>query len=344
VQEITKSLTEKSVIRDALHMSNIPLLSRVRNAYRAFLDTQWVLVSKLNALLAAQDASVAAVEARLSAHTAAVEARLSAHTHALQAAARGEFIDAVYAADGRYADPRSLARHNRGVYSQLGEDGVVAEIFRRIGTRDRTFVEIGIGDGRENTSRLFLETGWKGIWIEGSDSNIEMANKYFGEYVSNGSLIIINAFVTAENINKILDDAAAPEKIDYLSLDVDFNTAYIWAALNRRARVTCIEFNGHLPLNLDIRVPYIPDQVWDGGVWFGASLKAMENIGIAKEMSLVGCDLMGVNAFFVARDEAAGKFREPFDAETHYEPMRVIPFGLPHNFAGNSPRPWVVSE
>jgi len=54
----------------------------------------------------------------------------------------------------RLTDAAASARHlhhaERSLYSQNGEDGVIAEIMRRIEPRSRTFVEIGAGDGREN--------------------------------------------------------------------------------------------------------------------------------------------------------------------------------------------------
>jgi hypothetical protein len=67
------------------------------------------------------------------------------------------------------------------------------------------------------------------------------------------------------------------------------NTAHLWRALRRTARVACIEYNGCLPATAGFGVPYDPVVSWDGTSWFGAGLKAMERIGAAKGMSLVGC-------------------------------------------------------
>src|ERR1700743_126838 len=44
----------------------------------------------------------------------------------------------------RYADPRSLLRHGFKVYSQADEDGIIQEIFKRIGETNRTFIEFGV--------------------------------------------------------------------------------------------------------------------------------------------------------------------------------------------------------
>ena len=47
----------------------------------------------------------------------------------------------------RYSGDKRLEPVGYKVFSQGDEDGVIAEIFRRIGTTDRRFVEFGCGDG-----------------------------------------------------------------------------------------------------------------------------------------------------------------------------------------------------
>src|ERR1043166_8618278 len=69
-------------------------------------------------------------------------------------------------AQPRYADPKRLLRHGFKVYSQHDEDGIIQEIFRRIGTDKRTFVEFGVETGIECNSVKLLVEGWRGLWIE----------------------------------------------------------------------------------------------------------------------------------------------------------------------------------
>lgn len=42
------------------------------------------------------------------------------------------------------ADPKRLLRYGFKVYSQSDEDGIIQEIFNRIGTSNRVFVEAGV--------------------------------------------------------------------------------------------------------------------------------------------------------------------------------------------------------
>jgi hypothetical protein len=48
-----------------------------------------------------------------------------------------------------------------------GWSSIIAEIFRRIGTTNRVFVEFGAETGEENNCRFLLLQGWRGLWIEG---------------------------------------------------------------------------------------------------------------------------------------------------------------------------------
>lgn len=222
--------------------------------------------------------------------------------------------------NGRYADPLNLTRFDSRVYSQFGQDGWIAKIFNRIGTTNRFFIEIGIEDGTECNSRLLLEQGWTGVWIDGG-SKVPRAKENFLTFIVQGNLQIVEQFVTIENVNDILDAAGVPTDIDFLSVDTDMNTSHIWRAINRTARVVDVEYNASLPCSVSLEVPYDPKGVWSGGNFFGASLKTMEHIGLDKNMSLVGCELAGVDAFFVHND-FKDQFQAPFSAEFHREPCR----------------------
>jgi len=246
-------------------------------------------------------------------------------------------LSALVAADGRHSDPLSLPRYHARVYSQNGEDGIIAEIFRRIGTQSRTFIEIGVETGTENNSRFLLEQGWSGVWLEGNPSHAKAAVQRHSEAVEAGRLKVICGFATPEDIDDLLDIADTPQVVDFLSLDIDQHTPHVWRALRRRARVSCIEYNASIPASCPVEVPYDASIAWNGTNWFGGGLKAIEIIGAAKGLNLVGCDIFGTNAFLVDARETAGKFRQPFTAETHYQPPG---YGMPGHRPANEARTW----
>lgn len=239
--------------------------------------------------------------------------------HANQSVA---LIDTL-ATTARFADPRRIACAHGQVFSQNNEDGIIAEIFRRIGTRTQRFVEVAAGDGIENTTRLLLETGWQGVWVEAGTAETHSIRHAVAPALASGALRLVERMITLENIDEELL-AAIDFEPDYVSVDIDYNTAHVWRKLlPLRPRLFCIEYNAHYPPAMAHEVPYRADGVWRGTTRFGASLKALENIGREGGYSLVGCDIFGVNAFFV-RDDLVddGRFLAPFTAENHYEPPR----------------------
>ena len=223
--------------------------------------------------------------------------------------------------DVKHTDPRSITMAPGQVYSQNSEDGIIAEIFRRIDAPHRTFVEIGVGDGVENNTRLLLELGWTGVWIEGNPVNAAMIRNRLAGPIAAGRLGFIEAAVDRENVATLVEQSLNGRPVDFLSIDIDYNTSHVWRRLGPlRARVSCIEYNAHYPPSVAFEVPHDPDGRWMGTTQFGASLKRLEEIGKEIGSRLVGCDPMGVNAFFVRSDLCdEARFLPPFTAEQHYE-------------------------
>jgi hypothetical protein len=136
-------------------------------------------------------------------------------------------------------------------------------------------------------------------------------------------LKVRQAFVTPENISSLLSEVGVPDEIDLFSLDIDLNTYHILAAMTDfRPRVIVVEYNGAFPPHLPWIHPYVEKGGWDYTQEFGASLKAFELLGKKYGYSLVGCDITGINAFFVRDDLVGGHFLAPYTAENHYEPPR----------------------
>src|SRR5665213_2296534 len=92
---------------------------------------------------------------------------------AIEAEIYGLRTDSLLSGDPRYADARRLHRYAFTVNSAGGEDGLIQEIFRRIGVMSRVFVEVGVGDGTENNTAFLLSTGWTGFWIDGNDAVLQ---------------------------------------------------------------------------------------------------------------------------------------------------------------------------
>lgn len=245
----------------------------------------------------------------------------------------------------RYADPKRLLRHGFKVYSQHDEDGIIQEIFRRIGTATRAFVEFGVETGVEcNTAKLLIE-GWRGLWIEANAQAAKAISSTFDAFLKDHRLTLKQSFVTAENINTLIRSADLDGEIDLLSIDIDFNDYWVWKAIEVvKPRLVVIEYNAGLRPPLALTVPYQPNHAAGATNFFGASLEALVRLGARKGYCLVGCNISGSNAFFVREDLCADHFLEPATAEEHYEPPRHF-FSLllagPH---APQPGPYVTVE
>lgn len=225
----------------------------------------------------------------------------------------------------RNADDRRLLKYGYRVYSQSDEDGILHEILHRIGDGGRRFVEIGAGDGFENNTLFLLIQGWRGVWIEGSSRKVTSAKKHHEAEIAEGRLQVVEQYATAANIDETIK-RFSPGELDVLSVDIDGNDYYVLGAIRAVApRVIVAEYNAKFPPDVRWIMEHNEAHRWDSTDYFGASLKALEILLLERGYFLVGCNLLGTNAFFIRKDLVRDPpFCAPFSAENHYEPARYF--------------------
>ena len=223
-------------------------------------------------------------------------------------------------ANRRYEDPKCLTRYGCKIYSQTDEDGIIHEIFQRIGTTNKKFVEFGVGNGLENNTLALLFQGWSGLWIEGSKNYCAAIEQGFTQTVQRGILRVENAFITVENIDEIITRNVKEPEIDLLSVDIDGNDFHVYEAIRSVSpRVIVFEYNAKMGPFIRYCMRYNEQHTWNATDNFGMSLKFLEEKMRARNYALVGCNLFGLNAFFVRCDLLEDKFLAPYTAEQHYE-------------------------
>ncbi len=217
-------------------------------------------------------------------------------THRLVAAvARRVFLEGIE------LPPRKILRARRfGVTSQNEEDGLLLEVFRRIGVTNRRFVEIGCGVNGGNTGFLARECGWAGLMIDAKPGAVDkVAILYASEDVATACHTL-----TRENIDEVLEEAGFTGEIDLLSIDVDGNDFWLWDALSVcRPRVVIIEYNYLLGPAVAVTIPYDPAfriKEAPTRAYRGASLEAMVRLGRRKGYRLITSER--INAVFVRDD------------------------------------------
>lgn len=207
-------------------------------------------------------------------------------------------------------DEKALIIYGRKVYSQCDEDGIIEEIFNRIGTTDKTFIEIGCGQGLENNTHYLLLKGWKGVWIDGSNENIRFIKNQLGyRGDKNKKLSITQTYVDRDNINQILKEnlvqiAHEGTTVDFLSMDIDGNDLEVLRHINAVSpRVICVEYNAKFPPSLCETINYDPAHRWQGDDYQGSSLAAIHLVMESHGYTLVSCSIAGTNAFFVRNED-----------------------------------------
>jgi hypothetical protein len=226
--------------------------------------------------------------------------------------------------DDKYHHGNRLEPYGFKVYSQCDEDGIIQEIFNRIGLHSSTFVEFGVQNGLENNTLKLLLEGWNGLWIEGNEHYVAQINKKFDDVLTAGRLRVKAAFITRENINGLIGEYFNGE-IDLLSIDIDGNDVHILESIDIiTPRVIIIEYNGKFPPPINVAQRYDPQYRWDGSDYSGSSLVAITKVADRKGYSLVGCNIIGSNAFFVRNDILGDRFEAPFTPDNHYQPTRFF--------------------
>jgi hypothetical protein len=210
---------------------------------------------------------------------------------------------------------QNLEQHEGRAYSQNGEDGVIAAIFKAIGVTNRFFVEFGCEQATMCNTAYLLDQGWQGLLMDGAGIS------------GNPRAVVRKEFITAENINGLFAKYGVPQTFDLLSIDIDGNDYWVWKAIEYRPRVIVIEYNAHVPSSERRTIPYDPRFVWNGTDYFGASLLALKELGEQKGYTLVYCERTGTNAFFVATGELPPAF-SPKSIESIYRPPNYINRGL----------------
>lgn len=154
-----------------------------------------------------------------------------------------------------------LAQTRSNAFSQAGEDGVLAEIFTRLGIENGTFCEFGAWDGQHLSNTFaFYNKGWSGVYIEGNETR-------FGDLMANinrPDADNICAWVRTDGPSSLdallagsrLGKAGKLNALDLLSIDIDSDDLAIWKSLkNFRPKVVIIEINPTIPIDVYFENP-----------------------------------------------------------------------------------------
>jgi hypothetical protein len=230
-------------------------------------------------------------------------AQYQAISHVLRTYPVSRLIDA-HVRDNRRANalshPNPLLRFGEKFYSQNDEDGILLEMCRRIDLRAARFIEFGIGNGLENNTLILLMSGWRGAWLGGQDLAFQLER-------TSKRLVFNKNWITVENAHELYTESARQlgvEAFDLLSIDLDGNDFHILRELLRqdvRPSIVIAEYNGKFPPPIRFSIDYDPSHKFNETDYCGASLQSFVDLLETADYLLVGCNITGLNAFFVER-------------------------------------------
>jgi len=180
-----------------------------------------------------------------------------------------------------------LIDYKSNVYSQNGEDGILAELLTRLdidNKSERWCVEFGAWDGMHlsNTFRLVSEYEWNAIYVESellryrdleasakNHTKIHPVHGMVGGSQSSGILL-----------DDVLAETQIPINYDLLSIDIDSSDLDAWVShVNYRPTIVVIEINSSIPPGI---------LQWHGEAKpFGNSFSSTMLVATAKKYTLV---------------------------------------------------------
>ena len=210
---------------------------------------------------------------------------------------------------------RHLNDKQEKVMSQFGQDGIIKEIFKNIGTTNKFCVEFGHDSttlDSTNTGRLITEDGWTGLLMDGSNENPEIN--------------LHKEFITSENIVKLFDKYKVPLEPDYVSIDIDSCDLWVMKKIMEskyKPRVVSCEYNPAFHIDVSVTIPDDPTFVWNGkDCVAGASLAAINKASREHGYKLVAvvwpCDA------FMIREDLIDVPRSPHISYFEYATYKTI--------------------
>lgn len=219
------------------------------------------------------------------------------------------------------------------VFSQWDEDGIIQYLISKIPIANEIFVEFGVEDYEESNTRfLLLNNHWRGLVLDASEADINyvQTDRIYWQF----DLQAKQAWITRENIDRLLHEAGFPEDIGLLSIDINGNEYWIWQAIeSMRPRIVIVEYNSLFGLQ-PIAVPYRQDfdrtLAHHSNLYYGCSLGALDHLARRKGYILVGSNIWGHNAFFLRSDVAT-----EFQALQPHQAYVCSKFRESRDFSGN---------
>lgn len=202
----------------------------------------------------------------------------------------------------------------KNVHSQNGEDGIIQELFSRLGIENGWVCEFGAWDGihLSNTFNLVKTGKFKAVFIEGDPIKFKDLLKTQKQYPN---IIPIQEFVDHNqdsnyNLDSLLQQTDIPKDFELLSIDIDSFDYQVWKSLEYyKPKIVIIEINSGINPNSE-------DHIHSPGKYSGTSFNPTLKLGQSKGYTFL---LHTGNMFFIRNDLLETQNKEEMLKDIKYE-------------------------
>jgi len=223
------------------------------------------------------------------------------NSFALRMLAASSAINASKAARGTY---EHLWDAEVKVFSQWGEDGILDYLFDLIGATKPRIIEFGAGDFTECNSRFAAEHRSASVYAV--DMREDLVNKVKSlDVFWRNAIFPVRDFITPETAKRHQEIAESKfGGIDLISLDIDGNDYWVLQNLDfSNIQIVVCEYNPLYGSNTACTVERNDffDRTKEHFSWlhYGMSLRAAIDLLALSELTFIGTNRAGNNAFFV---------------------------------------------
>ncbi len=221
-----------------------------------------------------------------------------------------------------FTEEIDLTLYEKSVYSQNGEDGIVAKIFREIEPVCKVSLEL-LGERKMRRSNTYLLKiqGWRALLMN--------------EVIHNPEFDLYRECVTEKNINELFDQYLIPYHFDLLSIDLADNQLKVWKALDEKYTPTVVLISYQ-----SLQGPFSENDE------SGANISALYKLGKSKGYSLVYAENSGKNLIFIRDDVLQAKNLVFKDMNNPFRLYRYPMYDKSEEYCNdlNDCKTWTVSK
>jgi hypothetical protein len=207
--------------------------------------------------------------------------------------------------------------YEKKIYSQHGEDGIIEYIISHLKNSNKTFLEIGYGNGTQNNSlNLSKNHHWKGVGVDLKDQIVQPPK----------DVIIFQQMIDINSVDKLI--AISGKELDFYSVDIDSIDYWLTVSLMDKGmnpKFVCVEIMNSAGEKVSVAPPAKKGYKYNKHHICGASITAWKKFWKHRGYKFLTVDNSGINAFFY-KLEYFNKTIENYPSVNYVKSKKWIPY------------------